>query len=132
VSDLVSGRFRVGVVSKLPVKGVTLLLGNDIAGGNFIPVLEVADNPESTPADDKLVQKFPHVFPACVLTSAQSRKLGDVVYLSGSIFESIEQDHTNPSSQSTEPTVSTPIEGRAPQLHKTLLSVTPEKVIECQ
>ena len=37
VSDLVSGHFRVGVVS-------TLLLRNDIAGGNVTPVLEVVDN----------------------------------------------------------------------------------------
>ena len=94
MSDLVSGRFCVGVVSKLPVKGVILLLGNDIAGGNVTPVLEVSDNTESTPADKKLVQDFPYVYPACVLTRAQYRKLGDVVDLSGSMFESVEQDHT--------------------------------------
>ena len=131
-SDLVSGRFRVGVVSKLPVKGVTLLLGNDIAGGNVTPVLEVTDSPESTPADDRLVQDFPHVFPACGLTRAQSRKLGDVVDLSCSVFESVVQGDPTPSSQSTDPKVSTPVEGKAPQLHEIILSVTPEKVIECQ
>ena len=117
MSDLVSGRFRVGVVSKLPVKGVTLLLGNDIAGGSVTPVLEVSENPESTPADEKLVQDFPYVFPACVLTRAQSRKLGDVVDLSGSMFKSDEQDHTPPSCQSAEPKAS-PVEGKVPQLHE--------------
>uniref|UniRef100_A0A8K9UAB6 Gypsy retrotransposon integrase-like protein 1 n=1 Tax=Oncorhynchus mykiss TaxID=8022 RepID=A0A8K9UAB6_ONCMY len=138
VSDLVSGRFRVGVVSTLPVKGVTLLLGNDIAGGNVIPVLEVVDNPEIRTTDEKLVQAFPHVFPACVLTRAQSRKLGDVVDLASSIFENVEVEDHAPSMPSAMPTVFTPVKTKAgeneivPQLHDILLSVTPEKVIECQ
>ena len=42
-----------------------------------------------------------------------------------------EQDHTPPSCQSAEPKAS-PVEGKVPQLHEILLSVTPEKVIECQ
>ena len=85
-SDTVSGRFRVGVVPRLPVEGVTLLLGNDIAGGNVSPVLEVVDSTKPETANDKMIQAFPHVFPACVLTRAQSRKLGDVVDLSDSFF----------------------------------------------
>ncbi|KAK3858073.1 hypothetical protein Pcinc_035712 [Petrolisthes cinctipes] len=32
-SDLVSGKVRVGLVDELPVSGVELLLGNDLAGG---------------------------------------------------------------------------------------------------
>ncbi|XP_021446108.2 uncharacterized protein LOC110509518 [Oncorhynchus mykiss] len=138
VSDLVSGRFRVGVVSTLPVKGVTLLLGNDIAGGNVIPVLEVVDNPEIRTTDEKLVQAFPHVFPACVLTRAQSRKLGDVVDLASSIFENVKVEDNAQGMPSAMPTVFTPLKTKAgeneivPQLHDILLSVTPEKVIECQ
>ncbi|CDQ81315.1 unnamed protein product [Oncorhynchus mykiss] len=58
-SDLVSGCLYVGVVSTLPVKVVTLLLWNDIAGGNVTPVLEVVENPEIKTVDDKLVQAFP-------------------------------------------------------------------------
>lgn len=81
VSDLVLGRFRVGVVSTLPVKGVPLLLGNNIAGGNVTPVLEVVDNPEIKTADDKLVQAFSHVFPACVNegTISQAGRCGGIV-----------------------------------------------------
>ncbi len=37
VSDLVSGSTVVGVASSLPMKGVSLLLGNDLAGGKVIP-----------------------------------------------------------------------------------------------
>jgi hypothetical protein len=78
------------------VKGVTLLLGNNIAGGNVTPVLEVVDNPEIKTTDDKLVQAFPHVFPACVLTRAQSLKLGDVVDLGSAIFENVEVEDNTP------------------------------------
>jgi hypothetical protein len=34
-SDLVSGRVTIGVRPELPVKGVSMLLGNDLAGGKF-------------------------------------------------------------------------------------------------
>ncbi|XP_077954032.1 uncharacterized protein LOC144391284 [Gasterosteus aculeatus] len=45
-SSIVSGRVRVGVVPRLPVDGVSFLLGNDIAGGRVVPVPEVVDNPD--------------------------------------------------------------------------------------
>ena len=77
MSDLVSYL----VVSTLPVKGVPLLLGNNIAGGNVTPVLEVVDNTEIKTADEKLVQAFPHGYPAGVLMRGPSRKLRDVVDL---------------------------------------------------
>ena len=36
-SDLISGTFIVGVWPELPVKGVYMLLGNDLAGGKVLP-----------------------------------------------------------------------------------------------
>ena len=36
-SDLVSGTVTVGVRPQLPVKGVSMLLGNDLAGGKVLP-----------------------------------------------------------------------------------------------
>ena len=70
-SGLVSGRFRVGVVLKLPVKGVALLLGNDLAGGRVVPVMEVLDKPDPTHlnADPKGNLNHP-AFPACAVTRA--------------------------------------------------------------
>uniref|UniRef100_A0A3B1IW77 Gypsy retrotransposon integrase-like protein 1 n=1 Tax=Astyanax mexicanus TaxID=7994 RepID=A0A3B1IW77_ASTMX len=78
-SDLVSGEFRLAVCDALPVDGVDLILGNDVAGGKVFPILEVLDTPtlESLVDDEVSV-----VFPACVVTRAQSRKLRDVVDLS--------------------------------------------------
>ena len=36
-SDLISGTVIVGVRPELPVKGVSMLLGNDLAGGKVLP-----------------------------------------------------------------------------------------------
>lgn len=88
-SDLVSGHFRVGVMDTLPVKGVTLLLGNDIAGGKVTPLLEVLDKPNLNSEDEDLSKNFPNVFSACVVTRAQSRRLEDVVSLSEDLFDPV-------------------------------------------
>lgn len=75
-SGLVSGRVELGVCSKLPVDGVTLLLGNDLAGGKVFPLPVVIDSPEEPLSDSsELFQKCPTLFPACAVTRAQSRKL---------------------------------------------------------
>lgn len=82
--DLVSGVYRVGVRPSLPVKGVHFILGNDIAGGKVLPLLELLEYPETQV--DNLNESLPGVFPACAVTRAQSKKLRDVVNLSDSIL----------------------------------------------
>lgn len=79
-SELVSGSVIVGVVSDLPVDGVSLLLGNDLAGER----VKVSDEPRLTanpdPAADsgteELEEEFPELFPACVVTRAMKQKEG--------------------------------------------------------
>lgn len=132
-SDLVSGLFRVGVVHTLAVEGVSLLLGNDIAGGKVSPVPEVTDRPQTNVSDIVLVQKYPQVFPACVLTRAQARMQGDTVNLSETIFERVETVDVEPKPEGL-PSVQ--VEkggcGVAAQLSDVLSSITPEKLIEWQ
>ncbi len=72
-SKLVSGVFPVAICPALPIRGVTMLLGNDIAGGKVIPSLEVLDTaPRVLFRPDEAVQ--PGEFPSCVITRAQSRR----------------------------------------------------------
>uniref|UniRef100_A0A3B4GI21 B-cell receptor CD22 n=1 Tax=Pundamilia nyererei TaxID=303518 RepID=A0A3B4GI21_9CICH len=79
-SPLVSGPVTVGVRARLPVQGVTMILGNDLANGKVFPIPEVVENPVddfvfvSEPAADSL----PSVFPACIVTRAHKRKYSDV------------------------------------------------------
>ena len=84
-SELVSGLFRVGVHLGLPVKGVTFVMGNDIAGGKVTPVLEMLDTSDQA-LSEELAQRHPHVFPACPVTRAQARRMGDVIDLSKTVL----------------------------------------------
>ncbi|GAA6097400.1 uncharacterized protein LOC110439519 [Tachysurus ichikawai] len=66
--------------------GVTFVLGNDLAGGKVMPVLEVLDKPDELCGNDELSNTYPDVFPTCVITRAQSQKAGNVVTLSDSFI----------------------------------------------
>ncbi|KAK0131140.1 hypothetical protein N1851_034164 [Merluccius polli] len=52
----------LGVRPSLPMRGVTFVLGNDIAGGKVTPVLEVFDQPDVS-QPDVLGRSYPDVFP---------------------------------------------------------------------
>ncbi len=80
-SDLCTGFMRVAVCPSLPVKGVDFILGNDLAGGKVMPVIEVVDEPTTFCDFEVLSETYPDVFPACALTRAQSRREGDIVDL---------------------------------------------------
>ncbi len=85
-SDLCTGFMRVAVCPSLPVKGVDFILGNDLAGGKVMPVIEVVDEPTTFCDLEVLSGTYPDVFPACAITPAQSRREGDVVDLSNSFM----------------------------------------------
>lgn len=71
--------------SQLPVKGISLILGNDLAGGKVFPCPVVTDVPTACGPND-ISEKFPSVFPVCAVTRAQARKYDDVVELSDSFL----------------------------------------------
>ena len=66
VSDLVSGDVSIGVVSQLPVEGIDMLLGNDLAGAKVIV--------EPVDSNDTLEYMFPSAFPSCVVTRSMTKK----------------------------------------------------------
>ena len=69
-SDLVLGTVTVGVRPELPVKGVSMLLGNDLAGGKVLPEPIITREP-CTEAD---TVENSVVFPACAVTRSMTRK----------------------------------------------------------
>lgn len=133
-SELVSGVFTQGIQPKLPVKGIDFLLGNDIAGGRVLPVLEVLDFPDSS-LSDELAGEFPETFPACVVTRAQSCRLGDVCDLSESVLGPAFATDSDPG-----PTIQLPPPGKKSVKESPLnfvfdslpLSVSREWLISCQ
>ena len=70
-SDLVTGPVVVGVAPTLPVEGVSLFLGNDLAGEKVIADPIVSNQPISA---EEPVQEDPDVYPACAVTRAMSKK----------------------------------------------------------
>ena len=71
----VKGEVTMGVRPALPVQGVHILLGNQLAGSRVfanLPSLVVTATPVSS-MPDKNVQCFPDVFSACAVTCAMSK-----------------------------------------------------------
>ncbi|KAL0172150.1 hypothetical protein M9458_032461, partial [Cirrhinus mrigala] len=86
-SDLISGPVSIGVHSQLPVEGVDMILGNDLAGPKVFPYPIVSAKPDASGQDDALSQ-FASIFPSCAVTRAQKRKFDDVIDLSRSFLVS--------------------------------------------
>lgn len=86
-SSFLSGQVRVAVRPRLPVKGVSFILGNDLAGGQVYPAPEVVDEPICSSSDSAPCPSL-SLFPACVITRAQSRKMGEMVDLSDTFMVS--------------------------------------------
>ncbi|VDI22125.1 Hypothetical predicted protein [Mytilus galloprovincialis] len=73
-SDLITGPVIVGVRPNLPVEGVTLLLGNDLARNKVVVEPIVTSEPV---VSVKLPEDDAELYPACVVTRAMARKQQD-------------------------------------------------------
>ena len=86
-TDLVCGNFVVGVVPSLPVWGVTLLLGNDLAGDRVVLEPVVCKSPVEEESTERLEKELSHVFPSCVVTRSMVNKtIDESIDLSDSFF----------------------------------------------
>ena len=74
VSDLVTGSVVVGTRPILPIKGVSLLLGNDLAGGKVVADPKVTSKPITLVSTEKLEEVIPGIFPSCAVTRAMAKK----------------------------------------------------------
>ncbi len=79
-SDLVSGVVKLGVRKPLPVEGINLIIGNDLAGGEVFPTPIVTHNPVLKELTN-LATLYPSAFPACAVTRAQVQKFKEVMDL---------------------------------------------------
>ena len=70
-SDLITGPVIVGVRPTLPVQGVSLLLGNDLAGGKVVPDPIVCEKLTSDVASD---DENDDLYPACAVTRSMTRR----------------------------------------------------------
>ncbi len=90
-SPLVTGCVKVAVRSSFPIRGVSFILGNDLAGGNVFPPPEVVNVPVPMPVAQSSACSGSKVFPACAITRAQARKMGEFCELSDSFMTTLDE-----------------------------------------
>ncbi|KAK5914833.1 hypothetical protein CesoFtcFv8_000481 [Champsocephalus esox] len=86
--DLRQGEVAMGVRPSLPVPGVAVILGNDLAGGRVWPDVPLSSVVSSKPVRGELAdpeKKLTKVVPACAVTRAQTYKAQDNKVISENI-----------------------------------------------
>ena len=71
--NLLSGPVIIGVRPSLPVRGTTVLLGNDLAGGRVVENPQVSEVPQMSCNDEGTGKQNSELFPACAVTRAMAR-----------------------------------------------------------
>ena len=96
-SSLINGNIVIGMRPSLPVKGISLILGNDLVGERVMVDPRVGAKSRDGEKTERLAEKFPGIFPASVVTLSMKgnkeaikeqgkQKIG----ISGTILENIE------------------------------------------
>ena len=70
-SELITGTVTIGTRPTLPNKGISLILGNDLAGNKVIPELQLISDPEPTQESNA---SETDIFPACAITRAAAKR----------------------------------------------------------
>ena len=73
-SSLINSNIVIGMRSSLPVEGISLILGNDLACEKVMIYPRVAEKPRDDEKTERLAEKFPGIFPASVVTHAMKAK----------------------------------------------------------
>ena len=73
-SSLINGNIVIGMRPSLPVDGISLILGNDLAGEKVMVDPRVVEKPRDDERTERLAEKFPGIFPASVVTRSMKAK----------------------------------------------------------
>ena len=96
-SSLINGNIVIGMRPSSPVEGISLILGNDLAGEKVMVDPRVVKKPRDDEETERLAEKFPGIFPASVVTSSMKAKKEVIkeqgkeeIGLSGTFLENID------------------------------------------
>ena len=96
-SSLINGNIVIGMRPSLPVEGISLILGNDLAGEKVMVDPRVVEKPGDDENTERLAEKFPGIFPASVVTRSMKAKKEAIkeqgkeeIGLSGTFLENID------------------------------------------
>ena len=95
-SSLINGNIVIGMRPSLPVEGISLILGNDLAGERVMVDPREVEKPRDDENTERLAEKFPGIFPASVVTRSMKAKKEAIkeqgkeeIGLSGTFLENI-------------------------------------------
>ncbi|XP_076054461.1 uncharacterized protein LOC143033145 [Oratosquilla oratoria] len=74
LDECYTGYVTLEVVDRVPVEGVSLLIGNDLAGGVTLPNVMVSSRPTAENNTTQLEKDIPGLFPACAVTRSMSQQ----------------------------------------------------------
>ena len=80
-SEYTTGLVTVGMVPRLPMEGVDMILGNDIAGPKVKVTPRLRLQPVLDESTEKLQVEHPGIFPACVTTVSQKKQVEEILKL---------------------------------------------------
>ena len=96
-SSLINGNIVIGMRPSLPVEGISLILGNDLAGEKVMVDPRVVEKPRDDENTERLAETFPGIFPASVVTRSMKAKKEAIkeqgkeeIGLSGTFLENID------------------------------------------
>ena len=96
-SSLINGNIVIGTRPSLPVEGISLILGNDLAGERVMVDPRVVEKPRVNEKTERLAEKFPGIFPVSVVTRSMKAKKEAIkeqgkeeIGLSGTFLENID------------------------------------------
>ena len=96
-SSLINGNIVIGMRPSLPVEGISLILGNDLAGERVMVDPRVVEKSRDNEKTERLAEKFPGIFPASVVTRSMKAKKEAIkeqgkeeIGLSGTFLENID------------------------------------------
>ena len=96
-SSLINGNIVIGMRPSLPVEGISLILGNDLAGEKVMVDPRVVEKPRDDERTERLAEKFRGIFPASVVTRSMKAKKEAIkeqgkeeIGLSGTFLENID------------------------------------------
>ena len=96
-SSLINGNIVIGMRPSLHVEGISLILGNDLAGEKVMVDPRVVEKPRDDEKTERLAEKFPGIFPASVVTRSMKAKKEAIkeqgkeeIGLSGTFLEHID------------------------------------------
>ena len=95
--SLINGNIVIEMRPSLPAEGISLILGNDLAGEKVMVDPRVVEKPRNDEKMERLAEKFPGIFPASVVKRAMKSKKEAIkeqgkeeIGLSDTFLESIE------------------------------------------